>query len=171
VRDVPSFPSAKGSVAGRGRYLGALFALVLAALAGALPARADEQASLANLLLAEQMVDVATTQQLLHSGGCAAPPPALNSGRFLVTRTVHCEIGSEADPLARPFVGSALTNAAIALALNGVLRFSVRGLGPVGTRALRFGVELYPAVLVGNVSSIFHVGRISTSVTLSFHRQ
>ena len=155
------------------RVAAAVLAMALTAFAAwfcAPPARADEQASLANLLLAEQMVDVATTQQLLHSARCTAPLDAIVEGRVRGGTTLHCVYGDEADPLARPFVGSALTNAAVALALNGVLRLTVRGLGTSGTRALRFGVEIYPAILIDNVSSIFHIERVSTSVSLSIRR-
>jgi hypothetical protein len=125
---------------------------------------------LANLLLLEQMADVATTQQLLHSGSCATSLQSIDRGAARPGAHVKCVLGSEADPLARPFVGSALTNAAVALGLNGLLRLSVRGLGTSGTRALRFSVEVYPAVLIGNVSSIFHIERVSTSVNLSIRR-
>jgi hypothetical protein len=150
-----------------------LSAVVVAggAVLGAQRVRADEQATLANLLLAEQMVDVATTQQLLHSTRCSAPLDALVEGRARDGTTLHCVYGDEADPLARPFVGSALTNAAVAVALNGVLRLTLRGFGSTGTKALRYGVEIYPAVLIGNVSSIFHIERTSTSVSLSIRRR
>ncbi len=175
MRDVPSFSSAaRRNDVPRRRYAGVIVMLALLSLGGLAtpPARADEQASLANLLLLEQMADVATTQQLLHSGDCATSPQTLAHG-FAAARPgarVHCVLGSEADPLARPFVGSALTNAAVALGLNGLLRFSVRGLGSSGTRALRYSVEIYPAVLIGNVSSIFHIERVSTSINLSVRR-
>ena len=151
--------------------LSSVVVIVCGAMLGAGRARADEQSTLANLLLAEQMIDVATTQQLLHSTRCSAPLDALVEGRVRGGTTLHCVYGDEADPLARPFVGSALTNAAMAVALNGVLRLTVRGFGSAGTRALRFGVELYPAILVGNVSSIFHIERTSTSVSLSIRRR
>jgi hypothetical protein len=155
-----------------------LYALLLSAVIvacgatlGAARAAADEQSTLANLLLAEQLVDVATTQQLLHSGRCSAPLDALVAGRVRGGTTLRCVYGDEADPLARPFVGSALTNVAMAVALNGMLRLTLRGFGSTGTKALRFGVEVYPAILIGNVSSIFHIERTSTSVSLSVRRR
>jgi hypothetical protein len=149
-----------------------LFFVSLAVLSvwAASPASADEKASLENVLLIEQLVDVATTQQLLHSGSCGPETPVLNDARVRVGSVRLCAVGSESDPLARPFVTSALVNAGAAIALNGLVRLALRNLEPRHMRWLRLGVVLYPTVIVGNVSSTLQALRFNPTVTLSIPR-
>jgi hypothetical protein len=134
------------------------------------PASADEKASLENVLLIEQLVDVATTQQLLHSGSCGPETPVLDGARGRIGSVRLCSVGRESDPLARPFVTSALVNAGAALALNGLVRLAFRRLEPRNMRWLRLGLVLYPTVIVGNVASTLEASRFSPTVTLSLRR-
>jgi hypothetical protein len=131
------------------------------------PASADEKASLANVLLVEQLVDVATTQQLLHSGSCGPETPVLDAAKVRVGVVRQCVVGSEADPLARPFVTSPIVNAGAAIGINGLLRLALRRLEPRHMHWLRLGVVLYPTVIVGTVSSTFGASRFATPVTSS----
>lgn len=136
----------------------------------AAPASADEKASLENVLLIEQLVDVATTQQLLHAGSCGPETPVLDGARVHIGNVRQCAVGSESDPLARPFVSSALVNVGAAVALNGLVRLALRRLEPREMRWLRLGVVLYPTVIVGNVSSTLQALRFNPTVTLSLRR-
>jgi hypothetical protein len=135
------------------------------------PVRADENASLANVLLLEQLTDVATTQQYLHGSYCSRPFPIVAAGPMVIGTAHTCLQGSEADPLARPFVATIATNTAIALVVNGALRIGLHALGRTGTRAMRYSVDLYPAIMIGNVSQIFHLQGISSSISLSIRRR
>ena len=134
------------------------------------PVRADETASLANVLLAEQLIDVATTQQLLHTASCKPPTPVVTANLVRIGTRTNCIVGSEADPLARPFVVSPLANTAAALAVNGLVRLAARGLGPrTSARFLKAGVAFYPTILLGNVSAL-HAERFGAAVSLSIRR-
>ncbi len=156
---------------GRVRRLCAFAFLAAALLLGSRSARADENAALANVLLVEQLTDVATTQQFLHGSYCSRPFPVVAAGLFVIGTAHTCLQGSEADPLARPFVGTIAGNAAVALAVNGLLRIAVHAFGRTGTRMMRYSVDVYPMVMVGNVSQIFHLQGLSSSITLSMRRR
>src|SRR5580704_2978762 len=71
---------------------------------------ADEKASLENVLLMEQLADVATTQQLLHAASCGPKVPVRSEFLGVIGTIRHCATGSETDPLARPFVSTPLLN-------------------------------------------------------------
>jgi hypothetical protein len=166
--------SASSHPAARIRACGAI--VLLAALlhgAGSSRALADEKASLENVLLIEQLVDVATTQQLLRSPACAQGRPIIGSGFPHVAIGVqrHCIVGRETDPLARPFVVSPFTNTLAALAINGTLRLAMRHVAPARLHWMRLGIELYPAVIVQTVSSNFRRLQFAPSVTLSVTRR
>jgi hypothetical protein len=145
--------------------------LFFAAFLSAAPASADEKASLANVLLIEQLVDVATTQQLLSTASCGPPEPVFDSDLRRVGTTRRCAVGSEADPLAQPFVTSPLANVGAAVAINGLVRLASRNLTPRTTRWLRLAVELYPAVIVQTVSSIIRTERFRPAVSFSVRRR
>jgi hypothetical protein len=145
----------------------ALFVFAILAASVGPPASADEKTSLANVLLIEQMIDVATTQQLLHSESCGPPMPVVDATKVRVGVLRRCITGTEADPLARPFVVSPLLNAGAAIGINGLLRLALHRVSPRRMRWLRLGVVLYPTVIVGTVSSSFDIARFGPSVTLS----
>jgi hypothetical protein len=171
MRDVPNFLSAaRNAPRVRGVRLCALAFLALALLLGSVPASADENASLSNVLLVEQLTDVATTQQFLHGSYCSRQFPVIAPGPMVIGTAHTCLQGSEADPLARPFVGSIAGNAAVAVVVNGMLRLALHAFGRAGTHAMRYGVVLYPAIMVGNVSQIFHLQGLSSSISLSIRR-
>jgi hypothetical protein len=133
---------------------------------------ADEKASLENILLIEQLADVATTQQLLHTASCSRFVPVVDPDTHATVGAVrHCAMGSERDPLARPFVGTPALNTVTALAINGLLRLAFHGLAPSQVRYLRYGVELYPTIIIGNVTQLLHVQRFTPEVTLSIRRR
>ena len=140
------------------------------ACAAPAPAVADEKASLANVLLAEQLIDVATTQQLLHSGSCEPSAPVMIAGRPM-SFARNCVVGAEADPLARPFVGSAAANVGAALAVNGLVRLASRHFAFGTTRWLRLAVVVYPTVLIGNISSTARAERFSPAATISLRNR
>ncbi len=135
-----------------------------ACAAVALPARADEATSLANVLLAEQLADVATTQQLLHTGTCDPQPLVYGNGKF---RTVqeYCIVGTEADPLARPFVGSAVANVGAALAVNGLIRLVSRHYAFASLKILKMAVVIYPTVIIGNINSTAKASKYGAAAT------
>jgi hypothetical protein len=145
--------------------------IALALLVGTTPARADENAALANVLLLEQLTDVATTQQYLHGPYCSKPYPIVAAGPRVIGSAFTCLQGSEADPLARPFVGSIANNAAIAFAMNGLVRIALHTFGRTGTRLARYSVDVYPMIMVGNVSQIFHLQGLSSQITFAVRRR
>jgi hypothetical protein len=144
--------------------------LVAAQLLCPAPAAADESASLANVLLVEQLADVATTQQLLRTTSCGPTQPIIDAARRPIGATRHCVAGTEVDPLARPFVGSPLVNVGTAVALNGLVRLASHALLPHSARWLRLAVVLYPAVIVGNVSSTIDAQRFAPSAAVFVQR-
>jgi hypothetical protein len=141
-------------------------ALLACALAAPAPARADEKASLANVLLAEQLVDVATTQQLLHTGSCVPFNPLVVHGRVLAV-SHYCVVGAEADPLARPFVGSAVGNIGAALVVNGLVRLASRHFTFGTSRWLKLAIAVYPTVIIGNINSTAKAERFSPAATVT----
>jgi hypothetical protein len=168
----PNFPSiARDLSRHRARWLCASTLLAFALLLWGIPARADENAALSNVLLVEQLTDVATTQQFLHGSYCSRPYPIIAAGPLIVGTAHTCLQGSEADPLARPFVATIANNAAVALAVNGLFRIALHTFGRTGSRMMRYGIELYPAIMVGNVSQIFHIQGLSSSITMSIRRR
>jgi hypothetical protein len=147
-----------------------LLIAVLALCASPTRARADERARLANILLAEQLADVATTQQLLHSKQCGQSTPIFNAALVEVGSYRHCVAGTEGDPLARPFVVTPVANIAAALAVNGIIRLAAGRLGWRGTRALRYGVELYPIVVIGTLRTTMRVDHFVPELSVTMER-
>jgi hypothetical protein len=144
---------------------------IFALAATASRARADDRAAMANLLLAEQLADVATTQQLLHSRTCTQFAPIFNAELLMVGSVQHCINGAEGDPLARPFVRTPFANVAAALAVNGLVRLASFRLGRTGQRALRYSIDLYPVVLYRNLDVTFRVEHFVPEISFSMARR
>jgi hypothetical protein len=103
-------------------------ALVASALLGhATTAQADQTAAAANELAIEQGIDCVTTLAVIHAGG------------------------SERDPLAAPFVHSAVLELGSAIAVNLLMRHA-------SIRVLHTVVAIYPMVLLGNLRSVLPSG-------------
>jgi len=126
------------------------------------PARADETAGLSNLLLLEQLIDVDTTQTITHQVVCSSVPIVDGMGR-LVGIDRPCVRGVEADPLARPFVVTPTSNVLAALAVNGLVRLAFHGRSK---RLLRLGIEIYPAVVFGNVATSYSIAHFTPAAPL-----
>jgi hypothetical protein len=174
VREVrPAVPVVPGSASAVARRAICLLLIVASALTvGPTPVAADEKATLENIFLIEQLADVASTQQLLHTASCSRMMPIVDPDTHATVGAVrHCALGSERDPLARPFVKSVGLNTVTAVAINGLLRLALHGLAPNQLRYLRYGVELYPTIIIGNVTELLHVQRFTPEVTLSIRRR
>jgi hypothetical protein len=172
VRVVPSFlpcsrPGRRDCVA----LACAVTLIALALLSQPGPALGDENAAVANVLLIEQLTDVATTQQYLHGGYCSKAYPIVAAGPRVIGSATTCLQGSEGDPLARPFTASIANNAAIAVVMNGLVRIALHTFGRTGTRLARYSVDIYPMIMVGNVSQIFHLQGLSSQITFSVRRR
>ena len=154
---------------GRGIVSGiaGLCALVMMAAIPA-PARADENARLSNILLVEQLLDVGTTQRVVHEVACTSDLDVTDARGRIVGNERMCLDADEGDPIARPFVKTPTTNVAAALVLNGAVRLLLRRHSP---KALRIGLMVYPLAIARTLTTAYTMYEFAQRTQLSIGRR
>jgi hypothetical protein len=116
-------------------------------------AQADETATLTNILAAEQLADIASTQAGIHDEKCLT----YRDPAYPADPTMTCWAKmQEANPFARPFVHSWTESLLVAGALNFGARYEGRR-SPLARTLLEVGAILYPAIIAHNIT-LLHAG-------------